>query len=111
MPRTVRFHLEENADPRIAAGLRMHGVDVSTTQEAGLLSADDLEQPAYLVRENRPMVTLDPDFLRLHTSGHAHPGIVFYASGSRSIGQVISGLRLIWEWLEPDELADRIEFL
>ena len=111
MPKTIHFHLDENVDPRIASGLRIHGVDVTTTPEAGLLSADDLAQLAYIVREGRVMVTQDPDFLRLHAAGHPHPGMAFYSSGTRSIGQVIRGLRLIWELLEPDEMVNRIEYL
>ena len=31
MARTIRFHLDENCDPRIAAGLRLHGADVLAT--------------------------------------------------------------------------------
>ena len=40
MARTIRFHLDEHCDPAIAAGLRLHGVDVTTTADAGLISAD-----------------------------------------------------------------------
>lgn len=36
MPRTIRFHLDEHCDPAIAAGLRRHGIDVTTTQEVGI---------------------------------------------------------------------------
>src|SRR6266498_1811198 len=71
MPRTIRFHLDENVDPRIAAGLRLHGIDVTTTSEAGLLAASDLEQLDYIVREGRVIITQDTDFLRLASSGHA----------------------------------------
>ena len=38
MARTIRFHLDEHCDPAIAAGLRLHGVDVTTTHEASLPS-------------------------------------------------------------------------
>jgi Domain of unknown function (DUF5615) len=48
MARTIRFHLDENCDPRVAAGLRLLGVDVTTTQEAGLLRAPDDAQLATL---------------------------------------------------------------
>jgi len=47
MPRTIRFHLDEHCDPAIAAGLRLHGVDVTTTPEAHLLNAEDEEHIAY----------------------------------------------------------------
>jgi Domain of unknown function (DUF5615) len=47
MPRTIRFHLDENVDPAIATGLKRHGIDVTTTADAGLLRAPDEEQVAY----------------------------------------------------------------
>jgi hypothetical protein len=41
MPRTIRFHLDENCHRAIAEGLRRRGINVSTTPEAGLRSATD----------------------------------------------------------------------
>ena len=38
MPRANRFHLDENVDPRVAAGLRLLGADVTTTADAGLIA-------------------------------------------------------------------------
>ncbi|MDM9382549.1 hypothetical protein QUB80_17765 [Chlorogloeopsis sp. ULAP01] len=40
----IRFHLDENVDPAIALGLRQVGIDVTTSQEAKLLSRSDLAQ-------------------------------------------------------------------
>lgn len=111
MPRTIRFHLDENVDPRVAAGLRLLGVDVTTTVDAGLLSASDDEQLDYIVREGRVIGTQDTDFLRLHSAGRAHPGIAFYPAGGRSVGDVIRGLRLIWELLDPTDMANQVEYL
>jgi uncharacterized protein with PIN domain len=69
MARTIRFHLDENCDPRIAAGLRLHGVDVTTTPDAGLLHASDETQLAHAVAERRVIVTQDTDFLRIAADG------------------------------------------
>jgi hypothetical protein len=57
MPRTIRSHLDENCDPRIAAGLRLHGVDVTTTADAGLLHAPDETHLAFAVAQGRVIVT------------------------------------------------------
>jgi hypothetical protein len=35
MPRTIRFHLDENCDRAIAERLRRRGIDVTTTPEEG----------------------------------------------------------------------------
>ena len=64
MSRTIRFHLDEHCDPAIAAGLRLHGVDVTSTAEAGLLHARDEDHLAYGVATGRVIFTQDQDFLR-----------------------------------------------
>ena len=43
MARTLCFHLDKHRDPAIAAGLRLHRVDVTTTPDACLLSTEDEE--------------------------------------------------------------------
>ena len=111
MPRTIRFHLDENCDPRIAAGLRLHGIDVSTTAEAGLLQASDDEHLAFARNQGRAVVTQDTDFLRIADAGHDHPGIVFCAAQSRTIGEIIRGVHLIWEVLESEEMQNHVEYL
>src|SRR5438270_11866447 len=97
MPRTIRFHLDEQCNPAIAAGLRLHGVDVTTTPEAGLLHMPDEEQLAFALGQGRVIVTQDTDFLRIATAGQETPSVVFYPAQTRSIGQVIRDLLLIWE--------------
>jgi predicted nuclease of predicted toxin-antitoxin system len=111
MPRALTFHLDENCDPRIAVGLRLHDIDVGTTAEAGLLQASDEEQLAYATAQSRVIVTQDTDFLRLAAAGQEHPGIVFYPAQNRSIGQVIRDVQLIWEVYEPEEMRNRVEYI
>jgi predicted nuclease of predicted toxin-antitoxin system len=72
----IRFHLDEQIDPAIARGLRRHGIDVTTTVEAGLLSRSDLAQLEYARTSHRILVTHDTDFLRFASQSSDHPGIV-----------------------------------
>jgi hypothetical protein len=111
MSRTIRFHLDENCDPRIAAGLRQRGIDVTTTSDAGLLHAPDDAHIAFAVSEHRLIFTQDADFLRMNAAGIEHPGIAYCAPGSRSLGDVVRMLVLIWELLGPEEMHNRVEFL
>jgi predicted nuclease of predicted toxin-antitoxin system len=111
MPRTIRLHLDENCHRAIADGLRRRGVDVTTTPEAGLLSATDEEQVGYCLREERVLFTQDRDFLRLHAAGVAHAGIAYCDKDTRSIGKIVQGLVVIWEVLESDEMTGRVEYL
>ena len=94
-----------------AAGLSLHGVDVTTTPEAGLLQASDEAQLAYAIAQGRVIVTQDTDFLRIAASGQPTPGIVFYPSQAYSIGRVIRDLHLIWEVCEAEEMDNLVEYL
>src|SRR5215210_6816966 len=88
MPRTIRFHLDENCSRAIADGLRLQGIDVTTTPDAGLLNALDEEHVAYARREDRVVFTQDRDFLRLHAAGEPHLGIAYCQKDSLSIGEI-----------------------
>jgi hypothetical protein len=101
MPRTIRFHLDENCSHAIAAGLRRRGIDVTTTPEKGLLGAVDEDQLAFCLAENRLIFSNDDDLLRLAASGVEHAGITYCQQRKRRIGEIIRGLVLIWERLEP----------
>jgi len=111
MPRTIRFHLDENCTGAIATGLRRHGVDVTTTPEAGLLGATDPEHVAYALPLGRIIFTQDGDFLAIHGSGVPHPGIAYCPKDSRTIGEIIDSLVLIWEVYEPEEMVNQVEFI
>jgi predicted nuclease of predicted toxin-antitoxin system len=111
MPRTIPLHLDENCSKAIAAGLRRHGIDVTTTPEVGLLGALDEEQAAYARSCGRVIFTQDRDFLRIHASGTSHPGIAYCEKDTRTIGQIIRGLVDIWEILDPEDMVDHVEYI
>lgn len=111
MPRTIRFRLDENCDARIAAGLRLHGINLTTTPEAGLLRASDQEQLRFAAALGRVIVTHDADFLRMDAAGAIHAGIVYLRPEKRSLGEMIRLLVLVWELLEPEEMRGHIEYL
>jgi hypothetical protein len=107
----LRFHLDENVDPAIADGLRRRGVDVTTSQETGLLEAPDDRQLAFAVAEGRILVTHHDDFLVLEKAGVSHSGIADFHPESRSIGQIIAALLLIRDCLTSDDMQNHVEFL
>jgi hypothetical protein len=106
----LRFYLDEHVHPAVAAGLRRRDVDVITTREAGLLSADDEAQLAYAFGEARVVFTQDEDFLRLHTGGVVHCGIA-YAPQHTPVGHIVRGLMLLYEVLNLNDMRNRVEFL
>jgi len=111
MPQTIRYHLDEHCPEALAEGLRLHGIDVTTSVEADLLSSTDEEQLAYSLAQGRMLFTQDEDFLRLHVAGKPHAGIAYCHPLSRSLGEIIRGLLLIWQIYEASEMNNRLEFL
>lgn len=110
MTTELRFHLDEQVNPRIAQGLQRRGIDVTTTVDAGLRTLDDDSQFAYVRRTGRILVTSDAGFVARHIAGEQHPGIVFYQPQSRSIGQMIAFLALVAEVMTPDDMKNRLEY-
>jgi predicted nuclease of predicted toxin-antitoxin system len=86
MPQTIRFHLDETCRHALADGLRLRGIDVTTTPDVGLLGATDPVQLAHAESQNRVLFTHDGDFIALHNFGIQHSGIVYChrASHARS---------------------------
>ncbi len=111
MPRTIRFHLDEHVDPAIAEGLRRRSIDVTTTLEAGLAGAPDHQQLAFAQTQGRVIVTFDADFLVVASHGGLHNRIAYRFQGNENIGRMIRSLELIWEVLEVEEIAGRVEYL
>ena len=111
MPRTIPFHLDEHVAHAVADGLRRRGIDVTTTTDAGLLGAADADQIAYGLAQGRVIFTEDDDFLALAAAGVAHAGLAYCKQNTRSLGQIIRSLELIWDVYEPDEMRNRVEFL
>ena len=111
MPRTIRFHLDENCPHAIAEGLRRRGIDVTTTPDVDLVSASDEEQTAYALAEGRVIFTFDKDLLRINASGVPHAGIVYCRQGKRGIGGIIQGLSEVWEVMEPEEMQNWLVYL
>ena len=107
----IRFQLDEHVPDAVAHALRSRGIDVVTASEAGSLGSSDARVLGVASAAERVLVTNDSDFLRLHGQQHRHACIAYCQQGERSIGQLVAALVLIYEVLEPSEMAERVEFL
>ena len=110
MGERVRFYTDEHVARAVVDGLRQRGVDVLTVPEAGLLGVSDEQHLEQARVESRVLFTQDDDFLRLHSTGVAHDGIAYAPQGT-SVGEIIRGLMLIYQVLEPDEMKGHVEYL
>jgi hypothetical protein len=107
----LRFHLDEHVPFALATGLRRHGIDVTTSADAGLLNADDDAQLAFATAQRRVLVTHDHDFLRLHAGGTTHSGIAYCHQNKHSVGELLPLLLLMDACYSTEDMADRVEYL
>lgn len=107
---SVQFYTNENVASVVVDGLRRRGVDVLTCQEAGMMGATDESHLTFSTEQSRVIFSQDDDFLRLHAKGVSYAGIV-YAHQRTPVGVVIQSLLLIYQVLEPAEMANPVEFV
>lgn len=110
MAEKIKFHLDENVANAIAQGLKRREIDV-TTSERSLIGVSDEVQLEFARSQNRVIFTQDTDFLRMNQANSNHCGIVYSYQGNKSIGEIIKGLILIWELLEPSDMVGKVEFI
>ena len=103
----IQFHRDEHVNPVIAVGLRRRAIDDA---RCGLSGASDSDQLAYALREGRVTFTQDDDFLRLASAGVPHAGVVYNKRGTKTIGQVIEFLVLVFTCMTEEEMRDHVEF-
>jgi len=111
---TVRLYMDEHVPRAITAALRRRGVDVLTTQEDGRRHMPDPEILDRATQLGCVVFTLDHDFLREATrrqrSGGTFAGVIF-APSSMTIGACVRDLELLAKASDPEEWANRVEYL
>jgi formate dehydrogenase maturation protein FdhE len=106
----MKFHLDENVGHAIADGLLRHGFDVTTSEEAGLKSATDIEQLAYCL-EAQCHIDSGSRHACPGCTGTQHAGIIYWQHGRRSLGKVIRKVVELASLAEDVEMQNRVEFL
>jgi predicted nuclease of predicted toxin-antitoxin system len=90
----LRFLVDANLSPRVAARLRSAGHDVAHVGDEGLLTADDQTILAHASTVGLTIVSADADFAALlAVAGRSEPSLVLLRSADR---------------LMPDQQADLI---
>jgi predicted nuclease of predicted toxin-antitoxin system len=106
----LRFHLDEHVAGLIAIGLRRRNIDVTTSLEASLIGASDVEQLAFACATERVMVTQDVDYLRLDAQGANHAGIA-YARQNYFPKQILQRIVLLYDALLAEDMIGKVEYL
>ncbi len=109
----IRYYFDQHIHGAIPGGLRQHGIEVLTAQEAGRCGLADPDQLAFATVQDRVMVTHDTDDLVLAASGVAHAGIAFSDATKYqlAVGQLIQMLVLLHAVVGRDQMRNRVEYL
>ena len=105
-PDRIRFYLDENLSPEIANQLERHGIDAIR----GPLGVDDLSHLKRASALGRVLCTRDRDFVRMHSAGQEHAGIV-KGLKQHSIGDWVNYLRFVHSICAPEDLRNSVEHL
>ncbi|MDE0197813.1 MAG: DUF5615 family PIN-like protein [Caldilineaceae bacterium] len=98
----------------ITEGPRIRGVDVLTASEDGASRIDDEMLLRRATELGRVLFSQDVDLLRLAASfqrtGIEFSGLLYVHQLRLSVGQVVEDLEVAAKALDPEEIANRIEF-
>ena len=110
----LALYMDEHVRRAITNGLRLRGVDVLTVQEDNNAGSPDrmlLERAEEL---QRVMFSQDQDFLveahRRQVAGIPFAGVI-YARQLVSVGDCIRDLEIIAKACDPEDLANRVEYI
>jgi len=109
MSEPLRYYLDEHMRPAIAEQLRLRGIDVETTVEAGRAHQgfSDESQLQYAAQAGRVLVTEDSDFVRIGQTLQPHAGIVYFPV-QLGIGACVQYLELLALTTTPDEMRNQL---
>ena len=112
---TVALYMDEHVHRAVTIGLRLRGIDVLTAQEDGRRQTPDnviLDRAKEL---GRILFSQDEDLLaeanRRQHENIPFAGVVYAHQLNVSIGSSILWLELISKVANPEDLADRVEYL
>jgi hypothetical protein len=99
----------------ITTGLRLRGVDVLTAQEDGTIRFSDSDLLDRATALARVFFSRDEDLLRearqRQQSGKTFAGVIYAHQLKVSIGQCIRDLEFLAKAGEPEDFANKVEYL
>jgi Domain of unknown function (DUF5615) len=111
----LRLYMDVHVKAAITAGLRRRGINVVTAQEDG---GTRLEDAALLERATalqRVLFSQDDDLLAIararQTRGVFFAGLIYGHQLAATVGRYVLDLDVVCRVLDPEDLANRIEYL
>ena len=106
----MKFLADEHIELSIVTGLRLLRIDIISINEAGKRGADDEEILSFAEENDRIVITRDSDFVKLHSKGVEHAGIVFIPK-FLEIGKVIEEIEKVSMIFELEHIRGSIIFI
>ena len=111
----LRLYMDVHVKAAITAGLRRRGIDVLTAQED---AGTRLEDAALLDRATalqRVLFSQDDDLLAVarerQATGGFFAGLIYGHQLAATTGKYVLDLEVVCQVLDPEEMANRIEYL
>lgn len=112
---SVAHYMDVHVHRAITTGLRLRKVDVLTAQEDGHRTADDAVLLDRASELRRVFVSQDEDLLAEATyrqrEGISFGGVIYGHQLRVSIGDCVRDLEIIAKASDPEDLANRVEYL
>ncbi len=111
----LRLYMDVHVKSAITAGVRRRGIDVLTAQQDDATRLDDeaLLRRATVLR--RALFSQDDDLVVIartcQARGTVFAGLVYGHQLAATIGKYVLDLEIVCKVLDPDDMANRIEFL
>jgi len=110
----IAFYFDEDIQSGLAEALRIRGVNLLTTMEAGMIGSDDIHQLIFASENKRSLVSYNKrDFARLHyqwmSKQKTHQGIIL--SDQLAIGVVLRRLMRLYFSVKSKDMLNRLEYL
>jgi hypothetical protein len=113
----IRLYLDEDAmDSDLVHALRIHGVDVTTALDEGMIQHHDSGHLAFAASQGRALYSFNAsDYLALHSEylmqGRHHSGIILAQQQRYSVGEQMRRLPRIINFRSAEVIQDQVEFL
>ncbi len=112
---SVALYMDVHVRRAVTNGLRLRGVDVLTAQEDGTTRLPDDQLLDRAGELGRVLFSQDDDLLSeaelRQAGGRSFVGVIYAHQLAITIGQCVKDLEMISKVAEPEDLANRVEFL
>lgn len=112
---SIALYMDENVHRAVTNSLRLRGVDVLTVQEDKRIGFPDPKILDRATELGRVLFTQDDDFLAEANHRQAEDmdffGVIYAHKLRVSVGDCIRDLEIIAKAANPEELANRVQYL